>query len=120
MPSWRSGPAGDTDLTLSRVEDRWREHVWRPLLRRSGLRYRRIHTLRHTYASLLLERRASLAYVSEQLGHASSSVTLRVYTHPIPREGRRAVDDLDTHESASLAHEDTLTPREMQGLVYRG
>ena len=53
----------------------------------SGLRYRRIHTLRHIYASLLLERRASLAYVSEQLGHASSSVTLRVYTHLIPRSG---------------------------------
>ena len=102
------------------VEDHWREHVWRPLLRRRGLRYRRIHTLRHTYASLLLERRASLAYVSEQLGHASPSVTLRVYTHLIPREGRRAVDRLDTHESASLAHEDTLTPREMEGLVYRG
>lgn len=78
------------------------------------------HTLRHTYASLLLECRASLAYVSEQLGHASFSVTLRVHTHLIPREGRRAVDGLDTHESASLAHEDTLTPREMEGLVYRG
>jgi hypothetical protein len=30
---------------------------------------------------------AILAYVSEQLGHASSSVTLRVYSHLIPREG---------------------------------
>jgi integrase len=29
--------------------------VWWPLLRRSGLRYRNPHTLRHTFASLLLQ-----------------------------------------------------------------
>jgi integrase len=45
--------------------------VWRPGMQASGLPYRKPHTLRHTYASLLIAQGASLAYVKEQLGHAS-------------------------------------------------
>lgn len=65
------------------------------------------------------ERRGGLRYRRIQLGHASSSVTLRVSTHLIPCEGAGPYS-LDTHESANLAQKDTLTPREMEGLVYRG
>lgn len=45
---------------------------------------------------MLLERRESLKYVQEQLGHASAAITLTTYTHLIPRDGHRAVDGLDT------------------------
>jgi len=69
---------------------------WRAVLRRAELRYPKIHTLRHTVASLLLARRESLAYVSEQLGHSRPASTLKVYTHLVPREGHRAVDGLGT------------------------
>lgn len=103
-------------------EDHWRCHTWRAVLRRAELRYRKIHTLRHTFASLLLERRESLKYVQEQLGHASPAITLTTYTHLIPRDGHRAVDGLDTpqvsHESASPAQAHTLTPRVTEGSVY--
>jgi len=37
------------------------QNVWRPLLRRSRVRYRKPDTLRHTYASLLIENGESLA-----------------------------------------------------------
>lgn len=93
----------------------WRSYVWAPILRRAGLRYRKPHTLRHTYASLLLERRESLHYVQQQLGHHFPAFTLTVYGHLIPREGARAVDALDTppapHESASLPQAGDVTPR---------
>jgi integrase len=96
-------------------EDHWRSSVWAPILRRAGLRYRKPHTLRHTFASLLLERRESLHYVQQQLGHHSPAFTLTVYGHLIPREGRRAVDALDlppaTYESASQSQADDLTSR---------
>ena len=49
------------------------QNVWRPLLRSSGLRYRKPHTLRHTYASLLIQNRESLAYVRDQLGNTIRS-----------------------------------------------
>ena len=98
-------PAPERCFPGQQNDDHWRRFVWAPILRRAGLRYRKPHTLRHTYASLLLERRESLHYVQQQLGHHSPAFTLTVYGHLIPREGARAVDALDlppvTYESAS-------------------
>jgi len=65
------------------------------MLRRAGLRYREPHTLRHTYASVLIEAGESLKYVQEQLGHHSAAFTLAAYGHLLPRGDRRAVDRLD-------------------------
>jgi integrase len=76
-------------------DDAWRNNVWTPMLRRAELRYRKPHTLRHTFASLLIEGGESLKYVQEQLGHHSPAFTLAVYGHLLPRGDRRAVDRLD-------------------------
>lgn len=76
-------------------ETTFREHVWGPLLRRAELRYRKLHTLRHTFASLLLDAGEPLIYVQQQLGHHSPAFTLTVYGHLLPRGDRRAVDTLD-------------------------
>ena len=71
--------------TSAPVHDDVPQHVWAPILRRAGLRYRKPHALRHTYASLLIEAGESLKYVQEQLGHHSPGFTLSVYGHLIPR-----------------------------------
>jgi integrase len=36
-------------------DDSFRNYVWRAILRRAGFRYRKPHTRRHTFASLLIE-----------------------------------------------------------------
>lgn len=59
-----------------------------------GLRYVRIHDLRHTAAMLALEGQAPLAAVSQSLGHASLEITKRIYA---PR-----VQILDTLFSSTL------------------
>ena len=41
----------------------------------------RFHDLRHTFASLLIAQGVNVAFASRQLGHASVSTTLNVYTH---------------------------------------
>jgi len=51
------------------------------------------HTLRHTYATRLLERGASIIEVQELLGHASIQTT-QVYTHTVPERLRGAVERL--------------------------
>jgi integrase len=75
--------------------DGFRQTVWAPLLRRAQFRYRKPHTLRHTYASMLIEAGKPLIYVQQQLGHHSAAFTLSVYGHRLPRGDRRAVDALD-------------------------
>ena len=54
-----------------------------------------IHVLRHTFGSLLIQQGESLAYVRDQLGHASIQVTVDVYGHLVPGGNRGAVDRLD-------------------------
>jgi integrase len=56
------------------------------------LRVRHPHDLRHTYASLLLMEHISPAYVQKQLGHHSINMTVDIYGHWIPGEGREQLD----------------------------
>jgi integrase len=46
-----------------------------------------LHTLRHTYASLLINQGASIKYVSKQLGHASINITADLYGHLFKETG---------------------------------
>ena len=71
-----------------------------PVLKAAGVRYRNPHVLRHTFASLLLAQGESLAYVKDQLGHASIRLTVDLYGHLVPGGNRAAVDKLDDVEVA--------------------
>jgi integrase len=75
--------------------DNFRRRVWRPLFRHAGLPYAWPHSLRHTYASLLLAQGESLTYVKAQLGHRSIQTTVDVYGHLVAGGNRAAVDRLD-------------------------
>lgn len=44
------------------------------------------HKLRHTFASLLLSKGKDIAEVSRLLGHSDCGITLRIYSHFIPRK----------------------------------
>jgi integrase len=68
--------------------------VWYRVLRHAGLRGVRLHDLRHTYASLLLQAGEPIGYVKQQLGHSSIQVTVDRYGHFVPGANRSAVDRL--------------------------
>jgi integrase len=59
------------------------------------LRKIRIHDLRHTYASLLINQGENLKYVQAQLGHASIKTTVDRYGHLMPDAHRGAGGRLD-------------------------
>jgi integrase len=63
-------------------------------LQAAGLKRRRYHDLRHTFASLLLTDGAPIVYVSEQMGHSSIELTVKRYGHLIPGANRRFVNNL--------------------------
>ena len=68
--------------------------VWYPVLAKAKLRAVRIHDLRHSYASMLLEGNAPMIYVKEQLGHSSINVTVDLYGHIRPGAHRESLDRL--------------------------
>ncbi len=105
MPVWvfcsKSGGLLDPDNIRSRVFYR--------CLEKAGLRRVRIHDLRHTYASLLLQQNESLAYIRDQLGHHSIQVTVDIYGHLVPGGNHAAVDRLDDATDCNLS---ATTPQE--------
>ncbi len=54
------------------------------------------HSLRHTFASLLLADGVSPAYVQEQLGHASITLTVDTYGRWLRKRAPGALDRLDS------------------------
>ena len=65
----------------------------------------RFHDLRHTFASLMLLRRAKPKVISEALGHSSVAFTMDTYSHII--EGM---------QSEAMALLDEVLPREKNGI----
>ncbi len=62
------------------------QRVWEKMLAKAELRYRNLHNLRHTFASILLSMGEPILYVSRQLGHSTPNTTLSVYSRWIPSE----------------------------------
>jgi integrase len=79
-----------------------RTRVFYQCLSKAGLRHVRIHDLRHTSASLLIQQGESLAYIRDQLGHHSIQVTVDIYGHLVPGGNKRAVERLDDAPKRNL------------------
>ena len=80
-----------------------RKRVFYRCLAKAGLRQVRIHDLRHTYASLLIQQGESLAYIKDQLGYHSIQVTVDIYGHLVPGGNTAAVDRLDDASIRNLS-----------------
>ena len=61
----------------------------------AGIREIGAHSLRHTYATRLFEKRVDIKIISELLGHSSTEITYRVYIHVIDALKENAVQALD-------------------------
>ena len=74
----------------------WRQATFIPARSRAGLSDRfRIHDLRHTAASLMIQAGYPPKMLQEIMGHASITTTLDLYGHLYPGEMDRYADRLD-------------------------
>jgi len=85
VPKWVFPTRKGGSLTINSVKRR----SYAKVLKRAKMRYTKFHNLRHTFASQLLSNGANILYVSQQLGHADASITLKVYAKWIPTAGQR-------------------------------
>ena len=65
------------------------------VLERHGLPRKRIHDLRHTYATRLFANNKHVRAVQELMGHSRSDMTMEIYTASVPEVLRDAADSLD-------------------------
>ncbi|KAA3641957.1 MAG: site-specific integrase [Chloroflexi bacterium] len=65
------------------------------ILMQAGLPKIRFHDLRHTAASLMLQRNIHPKVVQERLGHSSISLTIDIYSHAMPSMQEAIANELD-------------------------
>jgi len=69
---------------------------FKPALGRAGLDPKlRFHDLRHSAASIAINRGANVLQVQNMLGHSSATVTLDTYSHVFPSLAEQLREDLD-------------------------
>lgn len=72
-------------------------NAFRRILKKVDLPHMSIHTLRHTYAVLMLESGAEMKYIQEALGHGSMQITSDVYTHVSKKIESDSMDLFEKH-----------------------
>ena len=64
---------------------------WKNFLQNNNIEYKKWHSLRHSYASLLFQAGADIKTVQELLGHADINTTSQIYIHVFPENKKQAV-----------------------------
>lgn len=94
--------------------------AWRPARESAGLASGGLHQLRHYYASVLLAGGVDIKALSEYLGHADATVTLRVYAHLMPSAEGRALRAVEDALAQAVASSDTSAYRSIHGTDEQG
>src|SRR5439155_4840800 len=76
-------------------ESKLLQRVLQPAAERAGLGRVTWHQFRHIHSSLLNDLKVPVKIAQEQLGHASISTTLNIYTHVIDASHRGAIEQLE-------------------------
>ena len=81
---------GDAPLSPTTIQRHFDEAV-----KASGVKKIRIHDLRHSHASVLINAGVNIVAVSKRLGHASIEQTLKTYTHLFEESDEKMMETID-------------------------
>ncbi len=70
-------------------------HEMRRCSQIAGVKKIRIHDLRHSHASLLIEQGYNILVISERLGHEKPETTWNIYAHLYPNKHSEVADELN-------------------------
>lgn len=87
----------DNDLIFcnedgSKRSPNWTGRLMKRLLKDTELENYTLHSLRHTHATLMLEKGVAVKVVQERLGHSTSTTTNDIYVHATETMQREAAD----------------------------
>lgn len=90
---------GVTSLAITTIDRAFREGI-----RLSGVDPIRIHDLRHSHASFLLNNGANILAVSKRLGHATITQTLETYAHLMQDTEEKMIEIIENKSKLSPKH----------------
>jgi len=93
--AWHPGGLVFSDEIGRAVNPQHMSQTFRALLGRAGLPRMRVHDLRHTAATLLLEAGVHPRVVAERLGHSTPALVMNIYGHVTERMQEQATAVLD-------------------------
>lgn len=81
--------------SLYPIDPRSFQKSFQKTLQASGVKRRKFHAIRHTFATRALELGVDIKTLSEILGHANVSITLNIYAHSMFEQKKKAIDQLN-------------------------
>jgi integrase len=97
-----------TDYNGSYLPQNQARRIYVQILDKAYLEYRKFHSLRHSYASIMLSKGASPVYVKKQLGHSSIDITVDIYTHWIDDDENDQADLIEMRQSVAYMRSEKI------------
>lgn len=81
---------GEHPLNTTQIEKHFNQAILK-----SGVKRIRIHDLRHSHATLLINNGVNIVAVSKRLGHSTINQTLKTYTHLLDETNESLLDSIE-------------------------
>lgn len=78
------------------LDPRSYQKLFQKILAQAGVKPRKFHAIRHTFATRALELGVDIKTLSEILGHSSVSITLNIYAHSLMEHKKIAIDKFNS------------------------
>lgn len=77
------------------IDPRTCQKLYKKILDDAGVKDRKFHTIRHTFATRALELGVDIRTLSEILGHSNVTITLNIYAHSLMEQKKIAIEKMN-------------------------
>ena len=81
---------GASSLSIAEVQ-----RYFKKAIKKSGVKEIRLHDLRHSHATMLINSGVNIVAVSKRLGHSDINTTLKVYTHLLKKTDEQMMETIN-------------------------